>query len=246
MGLGSIAVSPLEMASAYATLAAGGWYSEPTGIRKVVLPNGHEDTGAGWGIPNREQVIPDWVAGEVTRILEENVQGGTGVAANYGQPAAGKTGTTTDHADAWFVGYTPVLSTAIWVGYPRGEIPMTNVHGIAVAGGTFPAEIWHDFMATASPGDREFPVPRGTPVWQDNYRGQYQYEGGSYDPYGYSSSSSQESTTTTIDHDDAGRHHAAAAAASSAAAARDAAAHDADHDAGHSRDAAAAARAAAH
>ncbi len=153
--------------------------------------------GAGWGIPNREQVIPDWVAGEVTRILEENVQGGTGVAANYGQPAAGKTGTTTDHADAWFVGYTPVLSTAIWVGYPRAEIPMTNVHGIAVAGGTFPAEIWHDFMATASPGDREFPVPRGTPVWQDNYRGQYQYEGGSYDPYGYSSSSSQESTTTT-------------------------------------------------
>jgi penicillin-binding protein 1A len=198
MGLGSIAVSPLEMASAYATLAAGGVYSEPTGIRKVVLPNGDPDTGAGWGVPARERVIPDWVAAEVTRILEENVQGGTGVAANYGMPAAGKTGTTTDHADAWFCGYTPNLSTTVWVGYPRGEVPMLSVHGIAVAGGTFPAEIWHDFMSTASPGYREFREPNGTPVWQTNYRGQYQYDGSSYyDPYGSSSSSSEESTTTS-------------------------------------------------
>ena len=74
MGLGSIAVSPLDMASAYATLAAGGIYSEPTAIRKVVLPNGKEDTKAGWGSPKRTRVIPDGVAWKVTQILEDNVQ----------------------------------------------------------------------------------------------------------------------------------------------------------------------------
>ncbi len=197
MGLGSIGVSPLEMASAYATIAAGGIYSAPTGIREVILPGGKPDTGAGWGVPDRERVIPDWVTTEVTRILQENVQEGTGVAANYGMPAAGKTGTTSDHADAWFCGYTPALSTTIWVGYPRWNKPMTDVHGIAVAGGTFPAEIWHDFMSTASPGDRAFPEPSFEPDWNYGYRGQYQYEGGSYDPYGSSNSYSQESTTTS-------------------------------------------------
>ena len=80
MGLGSIAVSPLDMASAYATLAAGGVYSEPTAIRKVVLPNGKEDTKAGWGSPKRTRVIPDGVAWKVTQILEDNVSYGTGDA----------------------------------------------------------------------------------------------------------------------------------------------------------------------
>ena len=91
-------------------------------------------------------MIPDWVAAEVTRILGENIESGTGVAPTIGKPAAGKTGTTTNHADAWFVGYTPFLSTAVWVGYPRWNQPMTDVHGISVAGGTFPAQIWHDYM----------------------------------------------------------------------------------------------------
>src|SRR6187401_911295 len=94
MGLGSIAVSPLDMASAYATLAAGGIYSEPTAIRKVVLPNGKEDTKAGWGSPKRTRVIPDGVAWKVTQILKDNVSYGTGVRASFGRPAAGKTGTT--------------------------------------------------------------------------------------------------------------------------------------------------------
>jgi membrane peptidoglycan carboxypeptidase len=142
MGLGTIAVSPLDMASAYATLAAGGVYSEPTGIRKVVLASGREDTEAGWGTPKRSRVIPDWVAYEVTKILEDNVSYGTGTRAAFGRPAAGKTGTTDKHADAWFVGYTPDLSTAVWMGYQAGEIPMENVHGISVSGGSFPAEIW--------------------------------------------------------------------------------------------------------
>ena len=146
MGLGSIAVSPLDMASAYATLAAGGIYSEPTAIRKVVLPNGKEDTKAGWGSPKRTRVIPDGVAWKVTQILEDNVSYGTGVRASFGRPAAGKTGTTDKHADAWFVGYTPDLATAVWMGYQAGEIPMDDVHGIAVSGGSFPAEIWRLMM----------------------------------------------------------------------------------------------------
>ena len=83
IGLGAMDVSPLDMASAYATLAAGGIYSEPMAIRKVILPDG-EDTSAGWGKPKRKRVISDGVAYTVTRILEENVQYGTGVGANYG------------------------------------------------------------------------------------------------------------------------------------------------------------------
>ncbi|HEU5213809.1 MAG TPA: PBP1A family penicillin-binding protein [Gaiellaceae bacterium] len=198
MGLGSIAVSPLEMTSAYATLANGGLASRPTGIRKVVLSDGTVDRDAGWGVPDQHRAIPDWVAAEVTRILGENIESGTGVEARFGRPAAGKTGTTTDHADAWFCGYTPNLATSVWVGYPRGEIPMTNVHGIAVAGGTFPAEIWHDYMQKATTGTpaRDFRPARGMPNWLPYYRGQYQWQSGSYYS-SYGSSTSQATTTTT-------------------------------------------------
>ena len=103
----------------------------------------------GLGKPKRKRVISDGVAYTVTQILEENVQYGTGVGANYGAPAAGKTGTTEEHSDAWFCGYTPRLGTTVWVGYPRGKVPMTSVHGISVAGGTFPAQIWRLFMDSA-------------------------------------------------------------------------------------------------
>jgi penicillin-binding protein 1A len=197
MGLGSIAVSPLEMASAYATLAAGGVYSEPTGIRKVVLANGDEDADAGWGIPIRNRVIPGWVSSEVTRILEENIQSGTGVGAAFGRPAAGKTGTTEDHKDAWFCGYTPRLAAVVWVGYPKAEIPMLDVHGIAVAGGTFPADIWKRFMLPASTGTpyTEFPEPKTSPEWH-YWRGQYQYQGGYYNTYDSGWSSDDETATT--------------------------------------------------
>ena len=147
LGLGSIGVSPLDMASAYATLAAGGIYSEPMAITKVAFAGGGEDRN--WGRPKRHRVIADWVAAKVTEILEENIQSGTGVGANIGRPAGGKTGTTENHADAWFDGITPTLTAAVWVGYPQAEIPMENVHGIAVAGGTFPATIWKLFMDEA-------------------------------------------------------------------------------------------------
>jgi penicillin-binding protein 1A len=185
MGLGADAISPLEEASAYATLAAGGIYSKPMAIREVKLANGKVDTDAGWGNPSRKRVISDGVASEVTRILEMNIQEGTGVGAYFGRPSAGKTGTTDNHADAWFSGYTPQLETTVWVGYPGGEIPMENVHGISVAGGTFPATIWKLFMESAL---WKAPVlnwlsPRNPIEWRPFTQGQYgsSYSGsGSY------------------------------------------------------------------
>ena len=110
-------------------------------------------------------MIPDGVAAKVTEILEDNVSYGTGVRAAFGRPAAGKTGTTDKHADAWFVGYTPDLATAVWMGYAGGEIPMENVHGISVSGGSFPAEIWRRLMerTIGLRPVREFPEPKSPP-----------------------------------------------------------------------------------
>ena len=123
MGLGSIAVSPLDMASAYATLAAGGVDCEPMAIRKVVLPDGTTEREVSWGKKRCKRVLTEGEAYTVTEILEENVQFGTGTGASYGHPAAGKTGTTDDHADAWFCGYTPRLQTTVWVGLSEGRDP---------------------------------------------------------------------------------------------------------------------------
>jgi penicillin-binding protein 1A len=199
IGLGAMDVSPLDMASAYATLAAGGIYSEPMAIRKVILPDG-EDTSAGWGKPKRKRVISDGVAYTVTRILEQNVDYGTGVGANYGHPAAGKTGTTEEWSDAWFCGYTPRLGTTVWVGYPKAKIPMTSVHGIRVTGGSFPAQIWRLFMSSAI-GQLEpesFPEPTDWPEWTTFERGQYARSFGYYDS-GDSGDSDDEGETTTSD-----------------------------------------------
>jgi penicillin-binding protein 1A len=112
--------------------------------------------------------------------------GGTGTAAYFGRPSAGKTGTTDTHADAWFCGYTPDLQATVWMGYPQGEIPMENVHGIAVAGGTFPAQIWNRFMREAlrySP-PKEFPEPVTEPEWQTLERGDHDLQYGSYSSEG--------------------------------------------------------------
>ena len=95
-----------------------------------------------------------------------NVQQGTGTRANIGCPAAGKTGTTDNFNDAWFDGFTPHLAAAVWVGYPDALREMRSVHGISVAGGTFPAEIWNKFMQVAKGnvcGD--FPQPKSTISW---------------------------------------------------------------------------------
>lgn len=158
-GLGGLqyGVSPLEMADAYATLASGGIHNEPKAIRKVVFSDGKsEDVGK----PNRKRVFSDGVASEVTKILEQNVQAGTGTAANIGCAAAGKTGTTDNFNDAWFVGYTPHLSSAVWVGYPNALVSMSATRIGAVAGGTWPAMIWHDYMNVAKGNNCDsFPEP---------------------------------------------------------------------------------------
>jgi penicillin-binding protein 1A len=182
LGLGAIPVSPLDLASAYATLAAGGVYSKPMAIRKVVLGNGKVDTDAGWGEPDRKRVISAGVAYVVTQILQKNMQEGTGTGAYFGWPSAGKTGTTDSFADAWFCGYTPTLEATVWIGYPRGEIPMLNVHGIAVSGPTFPATIWRTYMIKAMRGTKRanFTEPPVLPTWHSFTRGQYAV--GSYNP----------------------------------------------------------------
>jgi penicillin-binding protein 1A len=179
IALGSESVTPLEEASAYATLAAGGVYAKPMAIKKVVLPDGKEDTNAGWGKPQRTRVVPDWVASTVTQVLEQNMLYGTGRGAHVaGRTDAGKTGTTDNYADAWFSGYTPRLEATVWIGYPKGEIPMLDVHGIAVSGPTFPADIWHLYMETAIGNRADVPFAEAStkPVWT-SWRGRYEYSG---------------------------------------------------------------------
>ncbi len=172
-----LGVSPLEMTNAYATLASGGIRNKPIAIKKVTFPDGHVDE---LGDPERERVFPDGVAYEVTQILEDNVDAGTGTAAGTGcGDEAGKTGTTDDFNDAMFMGYTPHLATGVWVGYPDALISMTSVHGISVAGGTFPAMIWHDFMEVALDGHCEyFPEPSDPVEWIP-FNGEYSSSSGS-------------------------------------------------------------------
>ena len=166
-----IGVSPLEMASAYGTLAAGGVHRDPVAISKVVFPDGEVDR------PDRskpKRVMSEAAAYEVTRILHGNITGGTGTGAYTGCVGqAGKTGTTDNFTDAWFAGYQPNLSTAAWVGYPESnQISMTSVHGISVAGGTFPADIWGRFYSYAAIPCEDFPPPSDTLIVGD-FSGDY-------------------------------------------------------------------------
>lgn len=139
-------VSPLEMASAYGTLAAGGAHAQPYGLTEVIDASGEVIFSAE---TSSTQAIDPAVAYLTTDIMRGVITEGTGKAAGIGRAAAGKTGTTQEYRDAWFVGYTPQISCAVWVGHPDGQIEMKNVHGRKVTGGSFPAEIWHDFMAAA-------------------------------------------------------------------------------------------------
>ncbi len=145
-----IGVSPLEMADAYATLANGGVHIPPTAITKVVFPNG---TVVNLGDPPHRRVFSSGQAYAATQVLKTVVTSGTGTAADYGCPAAGKTGTTSNYTDAWFVGYTPQLATSVWVGYPNSTESMEDVNGLGPGfGGTLAAPIWHDYMEQASNG----------------------------------------------------------------------------------------------
>jgi penicillin-binding protein 1A len=150
-------VTPLDMAHAYQTLAAGGarvWGTlgadekGPVGIRSVVKPNSESDVNA----RRRDQVLKRELAAVQRGIMATVVSQGSGRRASLGTEfAAGKTGTTENFGDAWFVGFTKRYTAAVWVGYPDKLRPMlTEYGGEPVAGGTFPAVIWRDFMLAAN------------------------------------------------------------------------------------------------
>jgi penicillin-binding protein 1A len=154
--LGTGLVSPLDMATAYSTIADQGVRHQPLAITGVDSYNGNvNDPSPGSKNPGK-QVVPAWATYELTSILKDNLTCATGLctggAADLSpyRPAAGKTGTVEAHNDAWFCGYTPNLTTCVWMGFPAGEISMENspVGAAGSFGGGVPAEIWHDYMST--------------------------------------------------------------------------------------------------
>ena len=164
-------VSPLEMANAYATIASGGWRNRPKAITRVTFSDGRVSN---WGKPARHKAFRDGVTYEATKILEQNMKAGTGTGAQIGCPAAGKTGTTDNNTDAWFVGYTPNLSTAVWVGFPGQRVPMNPpTTPISVAGGTYPASIWQKYMKVAKKGCGDFSKPKQA-FQSKPFKGKYQ------------------------------------------------------------------------
>ena len=150
-------VTPLEMAAAYGAFANKGVYIKPTAIVKILDRNGNvlEDNSSD---VQKTQVMSEKTAYEMTSMLEGVIARGTGMAASIGRPAAGKTGTTDDNHDAWFIGYTPDIVTAVWVGDDTGSQSLGEIYG-----GTVPAQIWHDYMASAVSGTSadDFDVPAG-------------------------------------------------------------------------------------
>ena len=143
----------LEMSNAYATLANGGVHHDPTAIRKVVFPNGNVDEP---DHPEGTRVISDGVAYTVAHVMEGTLQFGTAAGQGLtGCVSAGKTGTTELNSDAWFVGYTPDVSTAVWTGNPDLR---TSLPGF---GADLSAPIWHDYMEVAATKNcRDFPAPK--------------------------------------------------------------------------------------
>jgi penicillin-binding protein 1A len=152
-----VGVTPLEMANVYATLADGGYRNAPIAITKVVFPDGHVDEN--WGKPHRVKVLGEAATAVETSILHENVEGGTATRSAIDCPTAAKTGTTENLIDAWLDGYTPDYATAVWMGYPNKDVPMTDVHGEPQQGGYLPAEIWHAYMAAVTEGQSCVPFP---------------------------------------------------------------------------------------
>ena len=150
-------VTPLEMAAAYGAFANKGVYIKQTAIVKILDRNGNvlEDNSSD---VQKTQVMSEKTAYEMTSMLEGVITRGTGTAASIGRPAAGKTGTTDDNHDAWFIGYTPDIVTAVWVGDDTGSQSLGEIYG-----GTVPAQIWHDYMASAVSGTSadDFDVPAG-------------------------------------------------------------------------------------
>jgi penicillin-binding protein 1A len=148
-----VGVTPLEMAKSYETLAHQGetvsgtlapYDGGPVTFTKVTGPGIDDQNHV-----RTKRVVPSGVAQEATSILQSVVSSGTGRNAQINEFAAGKTGTTENYQDAWFVGFNDLITVAVWVGYPEGAKAMqTEYHGQPVAGGTYPAEVWHDFMVS--------------------------------------------------------------------------------------------------
>jgi penicillin-binding protein 1A len=168
IGLGAEPATPLEMARAYASFANGGYRlddsygDEPRVIDCVGV--GSKKCVPNYTYPRRE--LDANLAAIEDQMLQGVVHSGTGTAAQLpgGWSVAGKTGTTENYGDAWFVGFTPDIVTAVWVGYPDRLRPMlSEYHGHAVAGGTYPALIWKAFMEKALPYRKltptSFPAP---------------------------------------------------------------------------------------
>ncbi len=148
LALGAYEVSPLDMAAGYATLANRGVRQQVTPIRRVLDRHGNvlEDHVS----PEGEQVVDPAVADTVSDVLSGVISDGTGTAADIGRPVAGKTGTTQEYRAAWFTGYTPQLSTAVWMGYRDVPRPLVDIKGVGrVSGGSLPAATWSRFMSAA-------------------------------------------------------------------------------------------------
>lgn len=163
MPLGTQEITPLEMSGAYAALANDGVYNRPYYVDRV-------EDAAGRVIyqhtPEPRPAVSPQTARLVTGVLQQNVQGGTGTAARLpgGRAAAGKTGTAQDSADAWFVGYTPQMATAVWIGGMGGRPPI-RLGGRGITGGAHPAQIWGRYMAPWHEGlpPAAFPAPAPPP-----------------------------------------------------------------------------------
>jgi membrane peptidoglycan carboxypeptidase len=163
IGLGAEAANPLEMARAFSTFANGGnrldgsiLGNQPRVVTRI--GNGRNKRA---NDPVAHRVLSPTKTAVLNSILQKVVTEGTGHrAALPDRPVAGKTGTTENFGDAWFVGYTPQLAVAVWVGYPRELRSMeTEYHGEPVAGGTYPAEIWKTFTEPALDYLQDEPEP---------------------------------------------------------------------------------------
>lgn len=169
IALGSSNVTPLEMASAYGTLATGGLHYKPVAITKILDANGKTIFRVK---PKGNRALDPEIAKAATDVLRGVVTGGTGTRANIGRPQAGKTGTSQNYRDAWFVGYTPQLVTSVWVGYYKTEKPMKSVNGRRGFGGTLAAPIWAAYMRKALEGQPKLNFPSADKpkyTWKDSW-----------------------------------------------------------------------------
>ena len=182
VALGALESSPLHMASAFGVFANHGRRAEPTPVLRVIGPDGTVWIDNTEAQDEAEQVLAPEVADNVTDVLRGVLTDGTAAGKGIGRPAAGKTGTTENNRNAWFVGFTPGLSTAVWMGYLDQSIELTRIRGVrTVTGGTLPAQTWQRFMNDALEGvdPAEFDEPAPIPDVRDAAR---RSQRGGFDP----------------------------------------------------------------